>query len=833
MKINFRQGLISYQQSGSQAVFLLPGIVPNTVSLSVSPKPTIATIAHGSSDYLLKFDETVLNAWQLTAGIDNWLFIDQDLINGALTYGVTTHEPITSLITPVAPAARQLWFDLNSMVMKTFTGVKWIITPRLVVGKVQNGNTNQIQSYPVGSSVGLSIPGSPGFLMLDSQLRPLRTSAGELLTSDSPVRIKTTVGTSGVLSEPVNSFIPVRANQAIPAMSLVYFDGEDSVSLASSNPALVDPKTPIGVIEHALAMNEVGVITQQGEITYDQWNWSAVQFGKPLYCGYNGELTTTRPQGVQVYRVAYIKNAHTILFYIDSETQAQVYSAAGSIITGSPPIMAVTTTNGVGEIITTISMPAATPSVNGYMTAVQADQLGTFNSRITTNETSITTLQTSKANIVHTHVITDVSNLQPSLDALTASIALKIPKVTGTTGNFPSINSDGTLLDSGFTYASFSPTGHAHTIADVTNLQSDLNGKAALVHLHEIADVNGLQTNLDGRAFINHTHAMSAVSGLDVALAGKASVSHVHAIADIPDLQSQLDQRSLVGHLHPISEIVNLQTTLNSKSPTVHAHNAVDVVGGAVGQVLTSNGSIGTWQDVPASGSVAPLNEIVFGTGAGTSSDSHFRYFTSINSLYVNVPNVSNEDAEVIIRSGDNLTGWGHSELQLTTAPAGRPSDASLRGGVNTGASGRGGGASLMGGNSTNGSGGAIGIYAGQGKTSGGQIDIYAGPGGSAGGIGNGGDVVVAAGNTQHITSVGGTLTLSSGNARSDALDGHVIITTGYTTRLEIDGLGSFAVNGSVGTVGQVLTSQGAGTPTAWVTPAASGPSLPSTTLTF
>lgn len=578
MKLNFRQGLISYQQSGAQAVFLLAGSLANHVTLSVAPQPTLATIAHGSSDYLLKFDQTVLNAWALSPGVDNWLFIDQNLISGALTYGATTLEPITSSVMPLNSAVGQLWFDLNETVMKTFTGVKWIDTPRLVIAKVPGGNTNQIQSYSTGSSVGLSVPGSPGFLMLDSQLRPLRTSSGELLTSDTPVRIKTTVGTSGVLSEPVNGFVPVRANQAIPAMSLVYFSGEDAVSLASSDPSLIDLKTPVGLIEHALATNEVGTLTQQGEITYDQWNFTDVDFGKPLYCGFSGQLTTARPLGVQAYRVGYVKNVHTILFYIDSETQPQVVSSPGAIISGSPPITAVTALNGSGEIVTTVSMTPAATGVAGYMTAVQATALESFDIRITTNTTDIVALEADKANTIHTHVIADVTGLQTDLDALTTSIALKVPKITGTTGNFPSINSDGTLLDSGYAFSSFALIGHAHTIADVTNLQTVLNGKASLVHTHVIADVTNLQTDLDAKAFVNHTHTIADVTNLQSTLDGKSAVGHTHTIIDVNGLQEALDLRSLVGHTHVIADVINLQTTLNGKASLVHTHAIADVI---------------------------------------------------------------------------------------------------------------------------------------------------------------------------------------------------------------------------------------------------------------
>ena len=48
---------------------------------------------------------------------------------------------------------------------------------------------------------------------------------------------------------------------------------------------------------------------------------------------------------------------------------------------------------------------------------------------------------------------------------------------------------------------------HTHVEADVTNLVTDLAGKAALVHTHAQADVTGLVTALAGKAPTSHTHA--------------------------------------------------------------------------------------------------------------------------------------------------------------------------------------------------------------------------------------------------------------------------------------------------------------------------------------
>ena len=48
--------------------------------------------------------------------------------------------------------------------------------------------------------------------------------------------------------------------------------------------------------------------------------------------------------------------------------------------------------------------------------------------------------------------------------------------------------------------STFTPSTHTHPQSDITNLVSDLAGKANTSHTHAIADVTNLQTALDGKA---------------------------------------------------------------------------------------------------------------------------------------------------------------------------------------------------------------------------------------------------------------------------------------------------------------------------------------------
>ena len=110
-------------------------------------------------------------------------------------------------------------------------------------------------------------------------------------------------------------------------------------------------------------------------------------------------------------------------------------------------------------------------------------------------------------------------------------------------------------------------TVHTHVIADTTSLQTTLDGKAASVHTHVIADTTGLQTALDGKAATVHTHTIANVTNLQTSLDGKAALVHTHAISDVTNLQTSLDGKAAVSHTHTIANVTGLQTELDGKAP--------------------------------------------------------------------------------------------------------------------------------------------------------------------------------------------------------------------------------------------------------------------------
>jgi hypothetical protein len=131
----------------------------------------------------------------------------------------------------------------------------------------------------------------------------------------------------------------------------------------------------------------------------------------------------------------------------------------------------------------------------------------------------------------HTHTIAQVDGLQAALDAAGTG--------GGTSGPTAWADITGKPL-------TFAPSTHSHAIADTTGLQTALDSKAATTHTHAISDTTGLQAALDGKqpsgnySLNGHTHTTADVTGLDAALAGKVSGTGVASISVVQSLPATL-----------------------------------------------------------------------------------------------------------------------------------------------------------------------------------------------------------------------------------------------------------------------------------------------------
>lgn len=205
--------------------------------------------------------------------------------------------------------------------------------------------------------------------------------------------------------------------------------------------------------------------------------------------------------------------------------------------------------------------------------------------------TTLTNQIAGKADLAHTHVVGDITGLQAALDA---KASLASPAFTGNpTAVTQAANDNSTRLattahvKAAIAASGLSTEGHSHEIADITDLQAALDGKAAVSHTHVMADITDLATALAAKAPLaspaltgNPTATTQAAGDNSTRIAttafvttavangisGKADASHAHAIADITGLQTALDGKAASSHSHAISGITGLSDALAAKA---------------------------------------------------------------------------------------------------------------------------------------------------------------------------------------------------------------------------------------------------------------------------
>lgn len=179
----------------------------------------------------------------------------------------------------------------------------------------------------------------------------------------------------------------------------------------------------------------------------------------------------------------------------------------------------------------------------------------------------------------HTHVVSQIT------DAGTA--ATRYVPASGDAGTTQVVLGNDSRLSNART-----PTAHGHAQSDITNLTSDLAGKAATSHTHTTAQVTGLDMALSGKAATSHTHTTSQITGLDTTLSGKAATSHSHAQSDISGLSTSLSDKSDTSHNHTIDGLSNVTTSGKTTGQALVWNGSAWVAG------TISGGGGGTWGSI-------------------------------------------------------------------------------------------------------------------------------------------------------------------------------------------------------------------------------------------
>ena len=183
--------------------------------------------------------------------------------------------------------------------------------------------------------------------------------------------------------------------------------------------------------------------------------------------------------------------------------------------------------------------------------------------------TGLATALSGKADATHTHGQSDVSGLE---DALSAKA-----NVTHT--------------------HDYAASSHTHTVAQVSGTLPLTKGgtgattaEAALANLgltataSELNYMDGVTSNvqpqLNGKAASSHTHAQSAVTGLETALASKASADHTHTLSSLGVTATAAELNKMDGVTATTAELnfvdgvtSNIQTQLNGKAASSHTHS--------------------------------------------------------------------------------------------------------------------------------------------------------------------------------------------------------------------------------------------------------------------
>lgn len=315
MRVSFRQGIVQYQVDNQNNQNFLVA-TSGGVSLLANDKPFIATFAHKDANYLIEQRTSITNAWvgPFSGQSQYWLWIDIQPITGAITYGSTVLPPAVSVTAPTNPATDQHWYDLTTMQMKVWNGIGWHHVIRLFAGSMLGGAQSFLPlgtgSQYGGSQINLTAANFSGFIVYDAFGKPLRTSNGTFLTTETTTAVSGSTGNVRYASD----LLTATALEPIPAFSVVYYYDFDQIKLAT--PSLNTNPRIFGIVTSDLQANDITYVYTDCVITNDLWNWT--EMSVPVYADYSGAVTTNQILDQQSIGYVVARNAIRIdpLVYI-------------------------------------------------------------------------------------------------------------------------------------------------------------------------------------------------------------------------------------------------------------------------------------------------------------------------------------------------------------------------------------------------------------------------------------------------------------------------------------------------------------------------------------
>jgi len=179
MKINFRQGVVSHQETG----FLEPN-GSGGVRIAASTRSTTITLAHRDTNYTHSEDNNVENAWPgpFPAGENYYLYWDFNQLTYLRSFGYTTLEPVSQSVPPGHG---------NSPIVSAVPGV---------ASPVAFGSFEVEGHYVLASGKVFAVVGSTGSPNNDG-LYTVQNAVYDLVTGNTTITVNEAVATSTVSGE--------------------------------------------------------------------------------------------------------------------------------------------------------------------------------------------------------------------------------------------------------------------------------------------------------------------------------------------------------------------------------------------------------------------------------------------------------------------------------------------------------------------------------------------------------------------------------------------------------------------------------------------------------
>jgi hypothetical protein len=364
------------------------------------------SFARRTQNYLYTETATVLNAWVgVPSAQDTWLYWDLNTKTGLRTFGFTLVLPRFGTVRPTSPVADLHWYDTFNKQMFVYTNGKWIEKIRVFAAKVNSSTFTPmgdgLSSKPfAGTQVGLTGTAvETSYITYDELGKPIIRDNGDFFTLSSPLFARGSAVNQVKLDANV---IFATAAETIPQFSVVRLSQFDKILLCD----YANVRTSIvGLSLDSLAPDELGRIVAQGVVTNPLWNWSAP--GRLLWASDTGVLSETDPHAT-----------NNILFPESNPPVAKVISPISILFdqslgekgeTGAPGADGQDGQDGVSAG----SDPATVGALGVVKISVNpTDSLNPI--AVGTNDPRMTN---ARAPTAHTHPISDVINLQTSLNS--------------------------------------------------------------------------------------------------------------------------------------------------------------------------------------------------------------------------------------------------------------------------------------------------------------------------------------------------------------------------------------------------------------------------------